>query len=53
MGKALRISKMQFLALVLLILAFIILVLFMFHGMSLSIWHTLFSSQPGIISRWH
>jgi hypothetical protein len=53
MDIALRMSKLQILALVLFILSIVAIGLVVLHGVAPSIWHILFSFRPDVVNRWH
>ncbi len=53
MGIALRLSKLQILAIVLFILSIIAIGLVVLQGVVPSLWHALFSFSPDIVNRWH
>ena len=53
MGIALRLSKLQILALVLFILFFLAIGLVLLQAVVPSLWHALFTFSPDVVNRWH
>jgi hypothetical protein len=53
MGIALRLSKLQILALVLFVLFILAIGLVVLQGVVPSLWHALFSFSPHVVNRWH